>query len=417
MQRQLIRTKGEPRLNARLKAFTYKSRNVLMKRSRFGRRSGLPRDTEELLWLAGGLAESGSRAEDAFWEQKLAAEVDDFLQSGSEDILNAALDHLYTTNMRAYDVLADEIESRAEQAYGKDGAEVLLIAAPVLAWSRFSIPAATIPAKTLNNLRLHLQAHVLADGIQLVLADVLFSPDQLPQGYCETAQFARQLTHVLPSGDTLHIDTASLPETARFLSDVRYILGAVQVKPSSPLFRWQELDGTREQAAEQWRAQGGACLTPLLAGCSTELVLPDAYFSACRQSDRASRPYSVRASSAFLSTTLELAPGELRAIVAPFYEKQIEEYRIGFSTKDSTSVVHGVVWPLLGPEDEASDVPAQIEAALKESGISQIIQLDNRFPLEYCDDCGSPLYPSPDGEAVHAELPEDKAEQVPKHLH
>jgi len=388
-----------------------------MKRSRFGRRSGLPRDTEDLLWLAAGLAESGSRAEDTFWERKLSAEVDEFLSSGSEDTLNAALDHLYTTNMRAYDVLADEVESRAEQTVKEDGSEILLIAAPVLAWSRFSIPATAIPAKTLNNLRIHLQAHVLAEGVRLALADVLFSPDQLPQGYCETAQFARQLAKVLPSGDTLHIDTASLPETARFLSDVRYILGAVLVPPGAPLFRWQEADGTREQAAAQWQAQGGACLTPLLAGCATELVLPDAYFAACRQSDRASRPYSVRASTAFLSTTLELAPGELRAIVAPFYERQIEEYRIGFTTTAASNVVHGVVWPMLGPEDEASDVPGQIEATLKDSGITQIIQLDNRFPLEYCDDCGSPLYPSPEGEAVHAELPEDKAEQVPKHLH
>lgn len=388
-----------------------------MKRSRFGRRSGLPSDTENLLWLASGLAESGSRAEDVFWEKKLNVEIDDFLRAGSENTLNAALDHLYTTNMQAYDVLADSIETCAELVNQENGHDVLLIAAPVLAWSRFSIPASAIPVKTLNNLRIHLQAHVLAEGVRLALADVLFSPDQLPQGYCDTAAFTRRLAKALLSGDSLHIDTATLPETARFLSDVRYILGAVQAPPGAALFRWQEGDGTREQSTAQWMAQGGACLTPLLAGCATEFVLPDAYFAACRQSDRASRPYSVRASTAFLSTTLELAPSELRAIVAPFYERQIEEYRVGFTAKDTSKVVHGVVWPLLGPEDKASDVPAQIEIALKESGITQIMQLDNRFPLEYCDDCGAPLYPSPEGDAVHAELPEDKAEQVPKHLH
>ncbi|SBT09802.1 hypothetical protein PROAA_3470002 [Candidatus Propionivibrio aalborgensis] len=29
-----------------------------------------------------------------------------------------------------------------------------------------------------------------------------------------------------------------------------------------------------------------------------------------------------------------------------------------------------------------------------------------RFPFEFCDDCGAPLYPNTEGETVHAELPE-----------
>jgi hypothetical protein len=35
-----------------------------------------------------------------------------------------------------------------------------------------------------------------------------------------------------------------------------------------------------------------------------------------------------------------------------------------------------------------------------------------RFPLEYCDDCGAPLFPNPAGHAVHAEAPEGDAEQA-----
>lgn len=387
-----------------------------MKRSRFGRRSGIPREAEFLLWLAAGLAESGSRAEDFYWEEQLATALDTLLDSGDEDTLTTTLDHLYTTNTRAYDVLADLLETRTEQRQNDEGI-TLLLAAPVLAWSRFSIPAATVPGKVINNLRVHLQAHVLAKEVKLGVADVLFSPDQLPQGYCETARFSAQMTEIAKTSGILHVDPALLPETSRFLSDLRYILAAVHVKPGTPIFRWQEQDGSREQALEQWRAQGGACLLPLLAGCAMELVLPDAYFAACRQADRASRAYSVRASVAFLSTTLDVAPGELRAIVAPFYERQLEEYRIGFTTVASSKVVHGVVWPLLGPEDDSADVPGQIEACLKDSGVTTIEHLDSRFPMEYCDDCGAPMYPSPEGEAVHAELPEDKAEQVPKHLH
>ena len=387
-----------------------------MKRNRFGRRAALPRDAEELLRLASGLADSGSRAEDSYWEAQLFAAIAEQLQGAGEDVLAATLDQAYTTNPRSYDVLADCIETCAEQ-HSVAGGQLLLIAAPLLAWSRFSIPAMPIPVKVLQNLRVHLQAHVLARNVKLALADVLFSPDQLPQGYCDTAMFTASLAATTDMEAIASIDPAGLPETSRFLSDVRYVLGAVIVPPGEPVFRWQEADGSREQAMQQWRAQGGACIQPLLPGCAVELVLPDAYFAACRQADRASRPYSIRASVAFLSTSLDVAPGELRAVIAPFHEQQLEEYRIGFTLSDQPQVVHGVVWPLLGQEDDSADVLGEIEAALKESGVTRIEQLDQRFPLEYCDDCGAPMYPSPDGEAVHAELPEAQAEQIPRHLH
>ena len=84
-----------------------------MKRARFGRRSGLPREAEELIWLASGRAESGSRTEDVFWESRLAQAIDKLLHEGAEDTLNAALDHLYALP-RGYDELADILEARAE---------------------------------------------------------------------------------------------------------------------------------------------------------------------------------------------------------------------------------------------------------------------------------------------------------------
>ena len=125
----------------------------------------------------------------------------------------------------------------------------------------------------------------------------------------------------------------------------------------------------------------------------------------------------MRASIAFLTTSLDVQVIKLRAVIAPFWNEQIEEYRVGFTLADRNNVVHGVVWPLLGVEDEAVDVPAEIENVLRECGVSIIKVLEHRFPLEFCDDCGAPLYPSPEGEIVHAELPETEAEQIPRHLH
>ncbi len=394
-----------------------------MKRPRFTRRAKQTPDTEQLVRLATNLSQSSSRVEDQFWEARLTALIDRLLADADEAALAGALDHLYGVGGRAYDELADMIESCCESRR-IDAAEgivkhqdIVLLAVPVLAWSRFTIPSGPIAAEALANARVQLQAHVLAKDARLGLANYLYSPDQLPQSYSETAALADKLAKAALHGRDVKLDTTTMPETVNFLSDTRYLIGAVAAARGTPLFRWQEEDGTRAEAVKQWRLQGGDALRPLLPACAVELLLPQPYHAAAREADRASRPYSLRAAVAFLQTTLNAAAAELRAVVAPFYDRQIEEYRIGFTVGQSNDVVHGVVWPLLEAEDESSDAPAQIELVLREAGMRDIVALDDRFPLEYCDDCGAPLYPNPEGEPVHAELPEEQAETAPRHLH
>lgn len=393
-----------------------------MKRSRFSRRAKQTPDTESLIRLAKELAQSSCRLEDAFWESRLARIIDRLLDEGDEQALTTALDHLYGAGGRAYDELADMIEFRCETRQQRQGdaggqTDLLLIAAPVLAWSRFSIPSGSIPAETLSNLRVQLSAHVLARDVRFGLIDFLFSPDQLPQGYCETAALTERLAKAAIHDRDFRIDPSQLPETMNFLSDTRYLLAAVCAAPGAPLFRWQEEDGDRAEALRQWRVQGGEAMRPLLSACAFDLLLPQSYHAAMREADRQSRPYSLRAAVAFLQTTLNVPAAQLRAVVAPYYDRQLEEYRIGFTLGESDDVVHGVVWPLLENEEEAADLPAQIESLLHEFGLRNVILLDHRFPLEYCDDCGAPLYPNPEGEPVHAELPEGEGEMLPRHLH
>jgi Protein of unknown function (DUF2863) len=387
-----------------------------MKRTRFSRRTKQTPDTEQLIRLAGQLSQSASRLEDAFWESRLTTLVERLLADNDEAALNAALDHLYGAGGRAYDELADMVESCSEIRHNEN-ADVVLIAVPVLAWSRFTIPSGAVAADNLASVRAQMHGHVLAKDAKLGLADFLFSPDQLPQSYCDTAQLAEKLAKAALHGRDIKLDPQQLPETVPFLSDVRYLLGAVAAPRGAPLFRWQEDDGSRSDALKHWRAQGGEAIRPLLPACATELLLPQAYHAAAREADRASRPYSLRAGVAFLQTTLNLAASQLRAIVAPYYDRELEEYRIGFTRTDSGDVIHGVVWPMLDSEDDATDTAAQIEAVLREAGVGEVLMLDHRFPLEYCDDCGAPLYPNPEGEPVHAELPEEQAEAAPRHLH
>lgn len=394
-----------------------------MKRTRFSRRGGLTRDAEQLIDLAQGLAAAGARLEAGWWEAQLNALIEKLLRNRNDDALTAALDRLYEAGGRAYDAAADLIEAGTESGEIKPESDTapprdaLLIAAPVLAWSRYAIQSGPLSEATLAGVRAQLHGHVLAADTRLALTDFLWSPDQLPRGYADTFELTRRLALAASRDQNLHIEAANLAETTPFLSDLRYLVGVVVAPHGAPIFRWQEEGSTREAVATNWKQQAGALLAPLFPACAIEPVLPDAYHAACRQGDRASRPYSLKASVAFLQTTLSIMASDLRAVIGPFHDRRLEEYRIGFTLRNESEVVHGVVWPLLDAEDETTDVAGQIEAVLREAGIGQIMHLDQRFPMEYCDDCGAPLYPDPEGEPVHAEMPEQDEGAHPTHLH
>ena len=386
-----------------------------MKRRRLYARPRLSRDAERLAWLAQALADSGSRLEDAWLESEMATLIEKLLRGGDEEALNQALDRLHDTHPRAYDDLADLIEAACEISRVGDTWR-LILALPVLAWSRYAIPARTLPQATLDSLRAQLSGHVLAADTRVHFANFLFSPDQLPQGYCDTRVFADALWASAAAGHDLVVEGDSLPESQTFVSDVRYILAVVQIPAGRPVFRWNEPDGNRDTALEAWRQQAGASLQALLTGCAYEMLLPDAYFSAWRRADRETRPFALRAAVEYLKSLFNVPASRLRAVAAPYYDRWLEEWRIGFTGIDSDDVVHGVTWPLLGGEDENADLAASIEALLKETGLGEVRILDTRMPLEFCDDCGAPLFPNPEGESVHAELPEEM-QGTPAHLH
>ncbi len=381
-----------------------------MKRNRLSSRKRISADANELSRLATGLAESGGRLEDAFWEKQLSELVTSLLRTGAEDDLNASLDRLFDSHAEAHDDLADIIEACAEScvmSHQGEDFDVLLFNVPLLAWSRFSIPAGTIPKATLQTLKVQLGAHVFSAQARIALADYLYSPDQLPRTFVDTWQLMRDLGAAALANASLKLDVSTLPETNQFLSDTRYLLGAIAVPRGTAIFRWNESDeSTRESALKEWVKQGSPSLEPLLTGCAFQPLLADAYHAACRAADMASRPYSLRASVAFLQTTLGKPAESLRAVVGAFHDKRLEEYRIGFGPRDGDAIYHGVVWPLLGAEDESTDVVGEVESLLRESGIKEVVIHTQRFPFEFCDDCGAPLYPNMDGESVHAEMPE-----------
>lgn len=406
----------------------------------------LSAESQRLVMLAQGVVQSGSRLEARAWENALDAQTHKLLKSHHQAGIDHALDHLFTIEPDGYDALMEAIEAASESTVIEhDGQQfdALLIALPILAWTRFSIASGPIAGDALDTLAAHLYAHVLAGDARIAMAPMLYAIDQLPRTPADTYALTLKMAQSALKGEPVRV-VAHGPETAPFLADTRYILAAAVVPSGTPLFRWQaSLDlRDRAQALEQWQAQALPNIVRLLPGCGIDLLLPQAYYMACREADRNIRPASIRAAVHFLTNTLEIEADTLQAIIGAFGEdagdERVDEYRVGFTLADDTDVLYGIVWPLYGAEDAeqvlrvthpeatpktAGTAPAlalapidEILALLKECGVQKIVQHEERFPLEFCDDCGAPLYPDLEAELVHAEMPED-APQATTHFH
>ena len=384
----------------------------------------LTRDAERLIALALGLNASGSLTEDRYWEGEMSTLVSRLLENGNDAPIDGALDHLYQTNLGAYDTLIELVESESESVLvpqGDSAWQGLLVAAPIVAWSKYAIASGAIAPGEAQALQVQLQAHVMAEGARVTLVPYLYSIDQLPRHFSELRKLAARLADSAVTGEVPRLDFGRLPETAHLLADTRFLVACAAVPKGKALFRWQE-DASghagRAGSLEQWIAQARPTLAKLLPGCVFECLLPDAYYVNCRESDRRVRPFGIRAAVSFLENALKSKAGDLQAVVAGFGDERVDEYRVAFSAKGDSDVAHGVVWPLYGREDETAR-PGPIDevvAQLNECGVTEVKRLSGTFTPEYCEDCGAPLFANADGEIVHAELPEEADTQA-AHFH
>lgn len=389
------------------------------------RKPHLSPDAERLVAAALGLSNSGSRTEDRFWEGALAARIERLLDGGHGQAVNDALDRLNQADTEAYSALIESVEDASEALVIEvDGQawQCLLVSAPLVVWTRFRIPSGPVPAEAARVLSAQWQSHILASQARFRLSPYLYSIDQMPRDFPDLRRLARKLGTSAISGQAPRLDLKSMPETAEMLADTRYLLGVVVAPKGAPLFRWQETEAadhaSRAQCLENWILQGRPSLEPLLAGCGFECLLPDAYHLNMRESDRRVRPYSIRAAVHFLTHALSIEPEAIQASIAAFGVDRVDEFRIGLSAGDIHEVAQGVVWPLLGAENDADD-PSPLEvirATLREAGITDIRVWPDLNEPDFCEDCGTPLYPNGKGEIVHADMPED-VEPEATHFH
>ena len=386
-------------------------------------------EAERLVSDALSLAASGSRVEDIFWETKLLDRLLRLLHAQNQNAIESALDQTLKINPIAFDSLAENAETLAESlTLEQDGKswDVVLIAIPIIARTRYSIPSGKLSSESIAATGNLLHDQIVAQGARIALVPWLYSIDQMPHSHCQTRLLLEKLASAAVNAGEIKLELRDMPETIPVLADPRYIVGAVAAPIGSPIFRWQE-DAPRRQersvCLQNWQTGMQDTIASIMPGCEFELSLPEAYFTNCREADRKIRPLSILAAVNYLESMLNVEPAGLSCIIAGFGDEQCDEYRISFALKGSKEILYGVVWPLYDRETVANDSINDISIedspireiydTIKNSGVEDQLRHPELFSLEMCEDCGVPMFVDRAGEIVHAEMPDDTPSQQP----
>jgi len=386
-------------------------------------------EAERLVADAISLAASGSQVEDRFWEERLNARLMRLLKSQNQNVIDAALDQTFRINTIAFEVLADTAETLAESLKMEfEGQEwdVLLLALPIVAHTRYQIPSGPLPASMIEATAQALNSAIAATDTRLAIVPWLYSIDQMPHSHCQTRVLTEALATAAISSKEVNLELRDMSETIAVLADPRFIIAALCAPAGSPLFRWQAEPPSRQERGVSlvgWQNAMHEPIASMLPGCEFELLLPEAYFTNCRLADKHVRPLSIQAAVNYMESALGILPAGLSSVVGAFGEEQADEYRISFSTKGSSEVIYGVIWPLYDRESVANDALNDLSDdespikkicdALHDAGVEDVFRHAMLFDPELCDDCGAPLFPDRSGEVVHAEMPEDAPTQQP----
>jgi len=393
--------------------------------------SRLSRDAQRLVTLTEALARSGSRLEDVYWENLIATLLNKLLSGKKNKTIESVLEHLLATDLNAYEILVEQAETLSESftvQWQGVAYDALLFSAPIVAWTRYQLPDGDLTPAQNTGIATHLQAHIAAPDAKLAMVPGLVNFDQMPQSFHETHTWLERLA-MTALGAPSEACQLNVPTDAEgMLADARFAVGVIVVPKGGAVFRWQspkdDALALREQSQKEWVQGFEGVLTALFTGCYVEYLNPDAYYMNSREADRRIRPLALKAAVTWLQTAAHLPGADLRATIVGCGENAIEEYRVGFSTRQSNEVVYGCIWPVLSKEESVDDstegdhidIPDQIAALLKELGVADVRRLPGVYSSEFCDDCGAPYFPNPLGEMMHPELPEE-TDMAPAHFH
>ncbi len=364
---------------------------------------------EELVRTALLLNESCCLMEDRALEVHLEMLCNLALCAGDDSDIEAALSVLKRDNSEAYDHLLSVAEECAQTVVDENGASVLLMI-PILAWSRYNNFYGRMDDDMLVEVADCVRDNFATPHARVTVSKTMLTTDHIPDSF-RTVRGILDEMRCGKHGDLYDLQRLIGTRPPPDFADTRYIVCAVSAPAPSELFR-SPLETIQQRA----RAMMDFCLEMhnilefTMIGSVFEVEPPSAFFSCWRNTEASMRIWSCKALVDFVSA-MNYAPGEVTASLAIFVpgakadDEQMPELRIGLSARnDPEHVIAGLAWPLVREDyDRYVNLARDI---LDYKGIAEIIEHEQSFPLEWCEDCGSPLYATPTGLVVHVELPE-----------
>src|SRR5690554_4505697 len=144
----------------------------------------LTRDAKRLISLGQALARSGSRLEDVYWEDQLAQLITKMLTAKKSKTLESVLDFLVSDDINVYEILIEQTETCSESltlSHQGEDYDVLLVSAPIVAWTRYRLPSGDLTASQHEGLRNALAEAVATEGAHIAMLPSLVNFDQMPQ--------------------------------------------------------------------------------------------------------------------------------------------------------------------------------------------------------------------------------------------
>ncbi len=369
---------------------------------------------------------SESRYEETHWEAEIQALLTNLLTKGKVREIEYALENLTSSHPDAAGLVLELAQYLTEFVHVEhDGQQwdCLLMSAPLLAWTRYSVPAVTLKPEVIAQLTEGLKQHVLATDVNIHCIPKLLSPIEMPLSYPQIRQWLKVLSDAAIKGKPGKPVINEFPKGLTLLADPRHLIMVATVHTGQPILRWLEDPSvTRELCLKNWKAHCESIFAEMFAGCQLEVLLPNSYHSSNDMADRKIRSVGIKASLDWMQSVLDLPASDLRATIMAFGDEVNSEYRIGYSLKGKSDVLYGTVWPVFMTEEDIERDSGEmteleeIAQTLKSTGIGDIRFLPGMATPEYCSDCSAPLFPNPQGEIVHAEMP-DEALDAPHHFH
>ena len=369
-------------------------------------------ERDELIRLAYMAIESSSRLQDAQCDAALSELCSTALAAGDDSDIEAALSELKNDDTPAYDELLAMSEDCAQVYRDASGTHVLFLI-PILAWSRYHIPQGKLSDAVLEQLAACYKSHYCADTARITIGDSLIAAEHIPE---RLSQVQDLLKHLVENGgkhdavvSVAHLlKEATVPDFA----DSRYIALCVSSKNEADLFpSLSHGYFDRARAHMRFCLQAKRILELSLLGSVFDVQPPAAFFTAWRQGETAMRVYALKALVDFVAC-MGYGPFELIATTGIF-QRAIEsdsepntEIRIGIAPLNNPgTIIAGVVWPCMTEDVEGTQQFAG--EVLASCDVTRIAALEQTFTMEWCEDCGAPLYANKDGLVTHIEVPEE----------